>query len=90
MVKQTSWAAYQDIIRGGVAETQAEQVLQTINFLPSGISRAEISQALGMRINSVCGRVNELLAKEVIYVAEVSECSVTGRNVEKLKVIEYV
>ena len=90
MVKQTSWAAYQDIIRGGVAETQAEQVLQTINFIPFGISRAEISQALGMRINSVCGRVNELLAKEVIYVAEVSECSVTGRNVEKLKVIEYV
>lgn len=90
MVKQTSWATYQDIIRGGVAETQAEQVLQAINFQEAGVSRAELSKSLDMRINSVCGRVNELLAKEVIYVAGVSECSVTGRNVEKLKVIEYV
>lgn len=88
-VKQTSWEAYQDILRGGVATKQAEKVLQTINYYPDGVSRATIARAMGMPINSVCGRVNELLAAEVIYVSGTGKCPVTGRNVEQLKVVEY-
>lgn len=88
-IKETSWQAYQEILRGGVAKKQAEKVLQTINFYPEGVSRATISRAMGMPINSVCGRVNELLASEVIYVAGTAKCPVTGRNVEVLKVVEY-
>lgn len=89
-VKQTSWQAYQDILRGGVAKTQAEQVLQTIIYYPhSGVSRAKISADMGLAINSVCGRVNQLLKDEVIYVAGVGACPVTGRNVELLKVVSY-
>lgn len=90
-VKETSWKAYQDILRGGVATKQAEVVLQTISYYPeSGVSRAQLSNATGLPINSVCGRVNELLASEVIYVAGTDKCPVSGRNVEKLKVVEYV
>lgn len=88
-VKQTSWQAYQDILRGGVATKQAEKVLQTINYYPGGVSRATISRAMGMPINSVCGRVNELLAAEVIYVSGTGKCPVTGRTVEQLKVVNY-
>lgn len=89
-VKETSWKAYQDILRGGVATTQAEKVLQTISFYPqSGASRAQIAKATGLAINSVCGRVNELLASEVIYVAGVDKCHVSGRSVEVLKVVDY-
>lgn len=89
MVKGTSWQAYQDILRGGVAKKQAEQVLQTINFYPAGVSRVQVAQAMGLQINAVCGRVNELLKAEVIYVAGTRKCPVTGRNVEMLKVVEY-
>lgn len=89
-VKDTSWKAYQDILRGGVAATQAEKVLQAINYYPeSGVTRAQLSAALGMPINAVCGRVNELLKAEVIYVSGTGKCQVTGRTVETLKVIEY-
>lgn len=89
-VKETSWKAYQDILRGGVANKQAEKVLQTISYYPeSGVSRAQLSHSMELPINSVCGRVNELLASEVIYVAGVDKCPVSGRNVEKLKVVDY-
>lgn len=89
-VKQTSWQAYQDILRGGVAASQAEQVLQAISYYPQdGVSRAQLAVALDFPINSVCGRVNELLKAEVIYVAGTGECPVSGRNVELLKVVEY-
>ena len=90
MVKDTSWKAYQDILRGGIAATQAERVLQAINYYPEkGVTRAQLSASLGMPINSVCGRVNELLKAEVIYVAGTGKCPVTGRTVEILKVVEY-
>lgn len=88
-VKETSWQAYQEILRGGVAVKQAEKVLQTINYYQDGVSRATIARAMGMPINSVCGRVNELLAAEVIYVSGTGKCPVTGRTVEQLKVVEY-
>lgn len=89
-VKGTSWKAYQDILRGGIAATQAEKVLQAINYYPEmGVTRAQLSAALGMPINSVCGRVNELLKAEVIYVSGTGKCPVTGRTVETLKVVEY-
>lgn len=89
MVKTTSWQAYQEILRGGVAVKQAEKVLQTINYYQSGVSRATIARARGMPINAVCGRVNELLKAEVIYVSGTGKCPVTGRTVEMLKVVEY-
>lgn len=89
MVKDTSWQAYQEILRGGVAVKQAEKVLQTINYYPSGVSRATVARAMGMPINAVCGRVNELLKAEVIYVSGTGKCPVTGRTVEMLKVVEY-
>ena len=89
MVKDTSWQAYQEILRGGVAVKQAEKVLQVINYFPEGVTRAQLAQGMSMPINSVCGRVNELLKAEVIYVSGTGKCPVTGRTVEMLKVVEY-
>lgn len=88
MIKQTSWSAYQDILRGGVAKTQAEKVLQTLNY-QSGMTRSELAQATNYGINSVCGRVKELLDSDVIYVSGTRTCKVTGKLVEELKVVEY-
>lgn len=88
MIKQTSWSAYQDILRGGVAKTQAEKVLQTLNY-QSGMTRSELAQATNYGINSVCGRVKELLDSDVIYVSGTRNCRVSGKLVEELKVVEY-
>ena len=88
MIKQTSWSAYQDILRGGVAKTQADKVLQTLNY-QSGMTRSELAQATNYGINSVCGRVKELLDSDVIYVSGTRNCKVTGNLVEELKVVEY-
>lgn len=88
-VKQTSWEAYQDITRGGVAKTQAQKVFQTLQFTP-GATRNELASHMNLPINAVCGRVKELLDSEVIYVSGVGTCSVSGRNVEQLKVVSYV
>ena len=88
MIKPTSWSAYQDILRGGVAKTQAEKVLQTLNY-QSGMTRSELAQATKYGINSVCGRVKELLDSDVIYVSGTRNCRVSGKLVEELKVVEY-
>lgn len=89
MVKQTSWEAYQEITRGGIAKTQAQKVFQTLQFMPAA-TRAEIAKVMQLPINSVCGRIKELLDAEVIYVSSVEKCPVTGRKAEKLKVVSYV
>ena len=88
MIKPTSWAAYQDVLRGGVAKTQVEKVLQTLNY-QSGMTRSELAQATSYGINSICGRVKELLDSDVIYVSGTRNCRVSGKIVEELKVVEY-
>lgn len=88
MIKPTSWSAYHDILRGGVAKTQAEKVLQTLNY-QSGMTRSELAQATNYGINSICGRVKELLDSDVIYVSGTRNCMVSGKLVEELKVVEY-
>lgn len=89
MIKQTSWEAYQEVLRGGVAKTQAAQVLQTMNFITTDLTRAELAQSCDLPINSICGRVSELIKAEVVYVSGVRPCSVTGRKAETLGVVHY-
>lgn len=88
-VKETSWQAYQDVLRGGVAATDAQKVLQVLNYFTEGKTRRQLSEALGMPINAICGRVNELLKADVIYVAGVTLCEFTRKRVEVLKVVSY-
>lgn len=88
-VKHTSWQAYQDVLRGGVAKTQAEKILAYINHAGRAVTRSEIAKGADVTINAVSGRVKELLEADVIFVVGVGKCQVTGRTVEKLKVVEY-
>lgn len=86
-VKPTSWQAYQEVLRGGIADTQAKKVLQAIHYKP--MTRSELSAALGISINAICGRVKELLDSEVIYVSDTRSCRITGRKAEQLETIKY-
>lgn len=87
MVKQTSWEAYQEVLHGGIAKTQGQKVLQALMY--KSMTRAELSAALGISINAICGRVNELLNRDVIYVTGTRECRITNRKVEELRAVEY-
>jgi len=66
MIRQTSLFAHQDIQEDGTAESQRMTILRFIRNNP-GMTRNEISYNSGIRINAVCGRVNELIKTLSIY-----------------------
>ncbi|MCX2780404.1 hypothetical protein [Microbulbifer thermotolerans] len=82
--KQTSKSTYQWIKNNGLASPMRERVFRALVDLGEA-TRREIEEAAGLRPNQVCGRVNELLACDAIYVRRVDRCKTTGRVVEVLK-----
>ena len=42
-------------------------ILSLIRKFPNGLTRNEISELAGIRINAVCGRTRELLKTQSIY-----------------------
>ena len=60
-VSYTSKKAYAEITEDGTKETQAQKIYNAIKRL-SRTTRAELSAVTGLRLASVCGRVNELIA----------------------------
>lgn len=61
MLRQTSLMAIRDIREDGTASTQRLKVLKFVRKFPSGLTRNEISRLLGIKINAVTGRCNELM-----------------------------
>lgn len=48
-------------------------------------SRTELAEALGIRLSSVCGRINELLNSQHIEESFVRQCRVTGKTVRPVR-----
>lgn len=59
-VQETSVVAYYEAAREGVLGVQASRIYDALRAAPDGLSNQEISARTGVRINAVCGRVNEL------------------------------
>ena len=83
--KQTSLEAYESIKVDGTKKSQTESILFLIIERP-GLSRQDISKALGIAINAVCGRINELL-KEGMIVENGTKKGNSGRKQAKLEVL---
>lgn len=66
-IRQTSLLAYEQIHADNTAQTQKQQVLQTVRNYAEGLTRNEIAGLLCIRINAVCGRVNQLLKDGLLY-----------------------
>lgn len=47
-------------------------------------TRSEIADALQMRVASVCGRVNELVAERTVVEGERRACGITGTSAHRL------
>ena len=77
-VKETSKLAYIGINEDGTAISLRGLIYNAIRNRP-GSTRKELAEGLGVAINSVCGRVNELLkAKHVHELPKRKDIS-TGR-----------
>ncbi len=88
MVAETSIKAYRTI--KPFLNGKRAQVYEFMKKRPNGATRQEISRALGEPINSVCGRVNELLGRGYLVVVGTKKDAVTGHSTEILKITQRV
>ena len=88
MIAETSVRAYRAI--KPFLNGKRAQIYEFVEKRPNGATRQEISRALGEPINSVCGRVNELLGRGYLVVVGTKKDAVTGHSAEILKVAQMV
>lgn len=86
MIKQNSMLAYIGIQQNGKAKSMRGKVYQAIFHNP-GMTRAELANNTSISINSICGRVRELLDCGAITEGESKECSITGNTAATLNVV---
>lgn len=84
-VAQTSIENYRAHRDTGRMARQTQQVFDGIAASRTDCSRGELAEKLGLRLSSVCGRVNELLARGLIEEAGVRPCRVTGKTVRPVR-----
>lgn len=84
-VRHTSLAAFDQVKAGTLGRQQAQIVGHMAHHAHRDWSRAELSEALGMSLQSVCGRVNELVKAGVLRDEKTRSCGVTGRTVHALE-----
>lgn len=63
------------------SEKVQERIIATLT-MRDPMTRAELAAALGLRLSSVCGRVNELMTANRLVVAGTKYDKDTKRNVE--------
>lgn len=76
MVRQTSREALQKYVAAGKDKTHRARIL--LWLVGHRGTRAEISVATGISLQSVCGRVNELIGLDQAQEIGRATCSVTG------------
>lgn len=86
LTADTSRDAYREHREAGRLGEQQRRIMLHFHGHGAEWTRSEISEGLGMRLSSVCGRVNELIL--LGYLAECSRrpCRVTGRSAHPVKV----
>lgn len=83
-VADTSIAAYHAMgPRLGVQQNQVVGLLA--RNVHRDYTRSEIAEATGMRLSSVCGRVAELLERQMLTEGPRRPCRVTGVNAHPLR-----
>lgn len=85
MVATTSKLAYREHEEEGKVGKQAREILSFMLRRRRDWSRSELSEELCMRLSSVCGRVNELMAAGKVAHGDMRKCRITGRKVNPVK-----
>lgn len=85
-VKDTSRKAYREMQDSGALGRQALDVLAHVALSSWCMTRSEIAEQTGIRMSSVCGRVNDLVAVGMLEPVGKRQCRVTGRTAEQVQV----
>ena len=83
MVKSTSRSSYYQHVIEGKAKTQREQILECLKD-SKPLTRLQISDITGIRLTSVCGRVNALIENGQVSVDHEGIDPATNRPAEYL------
>ena len=85
-VATTSIEAYREHRSSGKLGDQAREIVEFLALRTDrDWSRAELSEEMGLRLSSVCGRVNELLHSGHIEAAPNRACTVTGKKINPVR-----
>jgi len=85
-VRDTSMHAYERLKRTGALGRQEHMVYEYVARQPQPVTRQEINNGLKIGINAVTGRVNSLIAHDILEECGRRFCSVTGQNVNIIRV----
>jgi predicted transcriptional regulator len=77
-VAETSRLSYQALIDNNELGPRCKAVVAAI-FIDGPLTRDEIAEKTGMRLSSVCGRVNELVCVGVLEETAPKRSPVTGK-----------
>jgi predicted ArsR family transcriptional regulator len=84
-VSLTSLHAHQEQIVSGRAQSQRERILECLKASAVPLTRRQISELTRIPINAVCGRVNTLLASDLVRIAYEDEDQGTGTSAQFLE-----
>ena len=87
MPSTTSIQNYHEHRNSGRLGTQAQLILDFLARHPNqNWSRAELAEALSLRLSSVCGRVNELIEAKRLTARPERKCGITGKTITPVRV----
>jgi DNA-binding IclR family transcriptional regulator len=80
VIATTSRDAYDEHLESGKLGEQQRKLMLWFHTHGGRYTRAEIASTTGMRLSSVCGRVNELIQLGYLEEGDRRKCIVTGRS----------
>lgn len=86
MIADTSRSAYREHRASGELGTQQRKLMLFFHGRGGEHTRSELAQSTGMRLSSVCGRVNELVAMGYLEDAPRRACRVTGKSAHPVRI----
>lgn len=84
-VREVSITAYRAHQASGALSAQERTIVQFLARSTGAPTRAEIATGTGLRVASVCGRINALLTRHVLMETPLRRCAETGRSAHGLQ-----
>lgn len=84
-VAHTSIRNYDRMRSTGELGRVQQEIMEAIGDYPRDYSLQELSQATGLAINTVSGRVNELRQKGKLEQGPARACRITGRTIRPVR-----
>ena len=87
MARDTSISAYENLIHSGKRVPQWMKIFHAVNRSKYGLTRSEIEGNTGLKLASVCGRVNELIEEHLLFDNTKRKCRATGENAHVVRIV---